>query len=126
MLTVIHTTILCLQCDLRISRLWLADMICVHITGIWQFLRIGAGLDEVKAALCTVCPSCAEHSSSANGEDGMDLVSKTSQEEIHILKEVEKENHLVVGCTFGEAERYLEKGRPLIRVGRRRISTILY
>ncbi|KAH6714052.1 hypothetical protein BKA61DRAFT_576031 [Leptodontidium sp. MPI-SDFR-AT-0119] len=37
--------------------------------GVWQFLRIGFGADDVKATLCVICPPCIERLSGGKIED---------------------------------------------------------
>ena len=128
MLTTINTTVLCMKCERRVIKTILADMICVHIMGVWQFLRIGFGADDVKATLCIICPPCIERLSGGKIEDQDEeaLVHNRSQERVDLMKELGRKSHVVVTCTFDQAKQYLKEGRPLIRVGWERISAILY
>lgn len=99
-------------------------MICVHITGIWRFLRVGVGADDVKAIFCTICRPCIARISSLKAGDEADLVSRKYQDSISTIKQVEKGNHLVVVDTFDQVEYFLKEGRPLVRIGKTKTTVI--
>lgn len=85
---------------------------------------VGVGADNVKAVLYTLCRPCVTRMSSVKSEDEAGLVSRKSQDNMSIIKQMAKGSQLVIVCQYDQAEYYLKEGRPLIRIGKTKIRVI--
>jgi hypothetical protein len=110
-------------------------MVCIHIVGVWKFLRIGAGADSVKVAFCTVCPACLGCKATAAGylsgedsgddefqevEDTLDKIQQlaASKPLRDTMTDIKKANDIVIAELFDKVEMCLTKVRPPLEVGK--------
>src|SRR5947207_376809 len=94
-------------------------MFCTHIVGVWKFLRIGVGADRVKAALCTIYPTYFEGMTITEDEDDDSTVRREADSKLvrDTVKNIEKNNYIVIIASLKKVKDYLVKARPSIEVG---------
>ncbi|KAH6704328.1 hypothetical protein BKA61DRAFT_680584 [Leptodontidium sp. MPI-SDFR-AT-0119] len=131
----LKSEVLCLSCHRRVLTPWKSYMVCIHIVGVWKFLRIGAGADSVKVAFCTVCPACPGGKAIATGDSSSEDVGEDEFDEAedklykiqllaaskplrNTMTDIKKGNDIVIIERFEVVERWLTKVRPLLEVGK--------
>jgi hypothetical protein len=71
------TTLLSVSCSHESAPIkWIADMVTIHIWGIWRFLRIGVGAEEINCAFCILCLGCLEKMTTMTIEEEAGVIRK--------------------------------------------------